>query len=740
MKIFFSLSVALMSSFAIMAQNPIFTPPKLSANLQQFLAQGKPLHKASVISQEINGTTYLSFLIKVKEDVREDQLKACGVLTGTKAGLVWTVLVPFQKLDEFRVLNGIEFIQMDEPILAQLDKARLSTRVDSVHRGINLPTGFSGKNVIIGIIDAGFDYTHPAFYDTLGKTLRIKRVWEQKNTGTPPAGFAYGNEITDTAEMIKKGTEIATFSHGSHVAGIAAGSGFGGPNSSKFRGMAYESELVFVGIRPEKQEWKSMGMASIVDGISYIFNYAASVGKPAIVNLSWGCSIGPNDGTSLFSQACDNLTGKGKIFSLSAGNNGEEKIHIQKQFTPSDTLMYTYVNFAPNLGSDRTWIDVWGEAGNTFKLSLSLYNLTTKGNSTGYMELDNQTQSGFLTGSDKDTLFYTVTRVLSDFNGKPHILLDLYSKTQNDIQLSISGKQGSVHAWEGYVESYIGYYGEFTARGEPGASNGDSEFTLGEMSCTRSAITVAAYASKNTFKNIQGKSFGYTTYVANGQVVPFSSHGPSVDLRRKPDISGPGLTLASAVNSYDLNSSSMLYNGAVYKYTNARNKRDYYYAESSGTSMSAPSVAGVVALMLQSNPNLHPGDIKKILNESAIRDNFTTPKPDSTRWGAGKVNAYSAVQKSIRKLSITQIRKLDGAITLYPNPGNGIINMYVHSNPELMQIHISDLTGALILHKEIPNSVGFSPLQLDLSALNKGVYLVRILSQKESHTQRIVIE
>ena len=733
------ISVLLLYALGVQAQNPPTDSPKLSANFQQYLLQAKPVHNDNVVSHDINGITFLSFLIKVNKEINEDDLITCGALIGTKAKSIWTLWVPLNKLDEFIQIKGIEFIQMDEPIIAQMDKARLSTRVDSVHKGINLPAGYSGKNVIVGIIDAGFDYSHPDFYDTLGKNLRIKRVWEQKIAGTPPQGFAYGNEIVDTTEMLKKGTEITTFSHGTHVAGIAAGSGFGGPNN-KYRGMAYESELVFVGIRPEKQEWKSMGMASIIDGMSYIFNYAASVGKPAIVNLSWGCSIGPNDGSSLFSQACDNLTGPGKIFSLSAGNNGEEKIHIQKQFTNQDTLMFTYVKFDPNLSTKRTWIDVWGETGSRFKISLSLYNLLSKGNSTGYLELDNKTTSGFLIGSDLDTLFYTVSKLLSDYNGKPHILFDIYCKTQNDIQLSISGKQGTVHAWKGYVESYIGYYGEFTSRGEIGASDGDSKFTLGEMSCTRSAITVSAYASKNTFKNIQGKSFGYTTYVTTGQIVPFSSYGPSVDLRRKPDIAGPGLTLASAVNSYDLNSSSTNYGSAVYKFVDTRKKRDYYYAEASGTSMSSPSVAGIVALLLQANPRLFPGDIKKILSESAIKDNFTTFKPDSSRWGAGKVNAYASILKSIQKLSISPDNMPERIVKIFPNPGKEEFHIQMNSDIELIQVQIIDLTGKLVFSKEFSNVMRFESFSLDLSALNKGVYIARFITKNESSSYKMLIE
>ena len=67
----------------------------------------------------------------------------------------------------------------------------------------------------------------PTFYDTLGNVLRVKRVWEQHKAGTPPTGFNYGNEITDTTNMLLVGNDVNSFSHGTHVGGIAAGSGIG---------------------------------------------------------------------------------------------------------------------------------------------------------------------------------------------------------------------------------------------------------------------------------------------------------------------------------------------------------------------------------------------------------------------------------------------------------------------------------------------------------------------------------
>jgi serine protease AprX len=67
-----------------------------------------------------------------------------------------------------------------------------------------------------------------------------------------------------------------------------------------------------------------------------------------------------------------------------------------------------------------------------------------------------------------------------------------------------------------------------------------------------------------------------------------------------------------------------------------------FYTTLSGTSMAAPHVAGVVALMLDANPLLTPLQIKQIVAQTA------TPMPGYQAWevGSGYVNAYAAVQRA----------------------------------------------------------------------------------------------
>jgi minor extracellular serine protease Vpr len=673
-----------------------------------------------------------------------NQLKTLGVNVGTKAGAVWTAAIPAEKLQALTNIPGINYLQLDEPVHPTMDAARKSTRVDSVHAGYGLPMAYSGKDVVVGIIDAGFDYGHPSLFDTTGVGYRVRKVWEQKNSaGTPPATYGYGHEMTDSTDMWTKGTDLG-ISHGAHVTGIAAGSGFGGdPTNRLLRGMAYKSDLVFVGITPEPGEWLSTGMTDIIDGISYIYEYAASVSKPAIANLSWGCSMGPHDGSSLFSKACDALTGPGKLFSVSAGNNGEEKIHLKKTFSNTDTLLNSFVTFDAALGEKKAWLDIWSDTAKSFCASITLYQGSTQVNTTGFICLDDALHQEYLIGSDNDTLFINIATELSSFNSKPRILMQFYSKTIDMINLTVKASDGTVQAWNGYVKNTTGYYGAFFNGGFPAWAVGGNEVTtIGDMAATRSAISVAAYTSRSFFTNLAGGTVNYSTYTSVGQRVPFSSHGPLANgAYMKPDITGPGMTLGSAVNSYD---PSMVPGGGsednlIKHYLNPANNRDYYYAQLSGTSMSSPAVAGILALMLQADPTLNPDAARSILRQTAIKDNNTTQSPDSTLWGAGKVNGYKAVMMAAGVSGITNTRKQSLLFNLYPNPAQKQFTVACNQpSGTLVQLTILNMAG-------IPVWVdSWTTRTLDerkeiTPALSAGTYLVRLKAGNKEGTEKLVI-
>ncbi len=532
-------------------------------------------------------------------------------------------------------------------------------------------------------------------------------------------------------------------SHGIHVSGIAGGSGYGSTNH-KYRGISYGADLVLVGITPDKSQWINTGAADMIDGMNYIFTYAQSVGKPAVMNLSWGSPLGPRDGNSLFSQACDNLTGPGKIFVCSAGNNGENKIHVQKTFTAADSLVHSFLTIANSPVGLRTWVDIWGDTAKPFCIQFALYNGTTAGDSTGFFCIDNFNKSFFLIGSNNDTCFIDITTSDEEFNEKTRIFVSLYSKTNDKLRISLKAHDGLVNMWNSFVYNTSGYYGSFGNNTFAWAVNGTTDMTISDIAATRSAITVGAYASKLNYTNISGNTLSYSGYVARGALVPFSSRGPTADGRIKPDITGPGLTVTSGISSYDTTfgptGDSYVY--VISEANNPRDGRDYSYATLSGTSMSGPAVSGIVAMMLQARPGLSPQQIKDIFTATAIRDfaTGTIPPAGNNNWGHGKVNAYGALKNIANLNSVSQPQHATLECLIYPNPGNGNYTLDYHSTiAETLSIDVYDVLGKKLKSYAWNVVPGQNSHILSLD-LPKGIYLTHIASQQGQTVIKTVVE
>ncbi len=722
------------------AQN---SQPKLSPLTKKYLqdyktyAANHKLPDGFVYKTNANGDMYVSVLIKVANAATaQSGLTGIGARVGTKAGNIWTVQVPTDKLSQMVVLNGIEYIQVDQPVFPLMEAARQKTRVDSVHGGYNLPMPYTGKDVVMGVIDFGFDYNHPAFYDTLHSGYRIKKVWELNTTGTPPSGYSYGHELTNENDIKAQGTDNPDQVHGTMVAGMASGSGYGGDvTNAKLRGMAFDAEMVFVGVRRDSigDQWMQSGFSDFLDGINYIFTYAGSVSKPAVVNISWGSQSGPHDGSTLFNQGCDNLTGPGRVVVMSAGNEGQELIHLSKTFTPTDTAIHSFTHFAP-ANYRRTWVDIWGDTAETFCAKVTLWSGNGEGNTTGYQCIDDLNHSTYLIGNNGlDTCYVEFLTSSSEFNQKPRIIASIWNKGTDSVLVSVKGTGGSIDMWDEYY--YYGfpyqYQSGFTNYLKPWASVGTFISCVSDMGAAESVLLVAAYTSKNSWTDINGNTQSYG--VGLNTLAPFSSKGPYIDGRIKPDISAPGLTVATATSSYDTSYTPTGSNSplTISEYTDVNNNK-FYYAQFNGTSASAPAASGIVALLLQINPGLTPAEVKDILFSTALTDIFTgmIPPQGNNNWGHGKINAYGAVKKLLQQMSVYNFsgEKLD--CVLYPNPSDGKFTLdYTAKQNDNLTVDVLNITGAVVSSEKWNTNTGLNRKQLDLSHLAKGDYLVKVTAK-----------
>ncbi len=650
-------------------------------------------------------------------------------------------------LKELATDYGVKAISLGRlPVPGRIfdDSANRASRVPLVQGqpGTGILTPYSGKDIVVGIVDIGFQTNHPTFFDTLAKTYRVKRFWRQSDTAMAgPAGFAYGRLFTDKDAILSH--RDSGEMHGTHVAGIAAGSGYGTANR-EFAGVAYDADLVFVDIKYSNDQYQPsaygdryVANAAIIDAYDYIFKYADSVKKPCVINLSWGMHIGPHDGTSLFDLATDALGGEGKIIVGAGGNDGATRMHLSHNFDNDTVSAFAFDNRRKQSNQEFVFVDAWGSKSSNFSVAVAMYD--TLGNvlaETEFFETNKGNTEKRLLISGADTIEVNIALTASfALNNCPNAGIEIRNNNPQErfAVLRFASKNTSLHAWNTgnpYRWSSGGFQNKVASL-QPlkGFISGDGYHTVSENGGTgNKTISVAAYAATSAVYNING---AYTnTFYSFGQRAWFSSIGNRVDGRIKPDIAAPGVDVISAFNRYQ-----MAKNGAAQDRLAASlsfQNENHYYGAASGTSMAAPHAAGIVALMLQAKPSLTPEQILELLKLSTITNDETGEVPNRF-WGYGRLDAYKALLLAQAPVSVQTTADGNNQVVLYPNPSRN--NLYFLSKQNLtgFQYQIVDVQG-----KEVAQGllVGNS---LTIS-IPKGMYFLNLQNEKNLHKLKFIVD
>jgi subtilisin family serine protease len=563
-----------------------------------------------------------------------------------------------------------------------------------------------GEGVIVGVVDSGFDVYHGAFRNPDGSS-RILRLWDQTfnyaagvpvdSLGAPitgdlqpkdetgavltparapidlrtPADSAHPQLFTngaqfDTAQINAAltahpdgknlpislrdqpvGSGETVVYHGTHVAGIAAGNGAQNDRCTSaftYVGVAPKADLVLVktsvgGGTPNR-------ISNLVHAAQFIFRVAARqnppAGKPCVINFSLGSHGGPHNGHSAESRAFDAMTAGllavGRSIVIAASNDRGDDLHAA--FPVARNTMQTV---RVNLVADTRRLVLFASFNPTATLTCVVRAPgAAPAQQTAALATNAVNNTQVPVGT---TAHVAVVSAVTTSPADPdsHFTVVVSNPNANlpkgpwefDIAASNAAADANVHLW---IASHIGKGAAIlpfpgavpSAQDVDRAVKRPAEWiasTLSAMASTRSAITVAAYDAEAT----------------DGPLAYFSSQGPAPnhltlglfggpDAIAKPDIAAPGMNIDAP-------------RGEARKCCLECHCCVDRYVTEQGTSMAAPHIAGVIALMYARDPTLTPDDIKTILRNTQRPPPALPPNwpPAADLWGAGKVDAKAAV-------------------------------------------------------------------------------------------------
>jgi hypothetical protein len=695
--------------------------------------------------------------VSLNEGFETDKIEALGFDVIAQSNGILLLNGPLSQVEKLAELDAVKSISFGKTASAKLDVARTATGVDVIQAGgDNLPQAYNGEGVITGIYDTGLDPNHPNFKN--GDVSRVSRVWYYKSdTGAP-------SEYTTADAIARCGTDNSAENHGTHTLGCMAGS-YNGTGTSvyvlnssgksvlsprakiPYYGMSTNSEIVVAG--------GSLTTANIMSGVSKIIDYAKEQGKPAVINISIGSSVGPHDGKDEESQMMEGYC-KDAIICIAAGNEGEDKMSIVKNFTATDNSYRTFVS--PLYSGDYSGkIDIWSSNSDDFTVTAAIYN--TKTNSITYsyqasttaersfsVSTSNYTNTGYIHNSEYDKAFSSSAWFISTSKNK-----GTNNRTEVTVQYQLTNNtatnaDGSL-VFAIIVEGKAGQrvdlannssYTELTSKGISGWDEGTSDLSISSMACTEGIIPIGAWNTRAEWPGIGSKYGYYVDYNYNiapsydlNRVAGYSSYGTLYDGRTLPVVCAPGTGIISSISSYysdqasadDINTCSAKLN---------KNSRTYYWQCQQGTSMACPVAAGIAALWLQADPTLTSEDVINIMKKTATVDDAVTNTGNPVQWGAGKINALAGIKYVLGLGSVNNVA-VDANDKMIVTPaGDNAWEVFVPGANSVSAALFS--TSGQLVAKVNANS---DTATLNANNVAKGIY---ILNANGTQSTRVIVK
>ena len=249
----------------------------------------------------------------------------------------------------------------------------------------NYPTlQLKGRNILIGFLDSGIDYTNPVFQN-LDNTTRIRAIWDQTvQTGTMPEHFSYGSEFTEEQinEALRSDSPFDLVpstdetGHGTYAAALACGSAV---PEEEFLGAAPEASIAVVKLKQAKQYLRDYYFipsdaecyqeTDLMLGIRYLNLLADSLNLPLVICFTVGSNMGGHIGTLPLPNLIENYGSLANhIAVIGTGNEADQRHHYANTLTNGSKNKTVEIRVGENVSGFS--MELWTDIPNTSSISI----------------------------------------------------------------------------------------------------------------------------------------------------------------------------------------------------------------------------------------------------------------------------------------------------------------------------------------------------------------------------------
>ena len=639
-------------------------------------------------------------------------------------GDIYIARIPLSNLATLSAETQVERIEARASAHQLLDTATIVINALPVYESTPAHQAYTGEGVVVGLMDIGFDLTHPNFYNRDRTHTRISAIWDQLSKDTIgsalPVGRDYIGEEAVLAHARSTDGEIQT--HGTHTLGIATGTGYDTP----YRGVAFDSDICLVSnIEESDTAYFEPGdkyiHTSALDalGFKYLFDYAERQGKPCVVSFSEGYPPYFDEDESLYAAVLDSLIGPGRIIVASAGNEGLVNSYVEKQPETKEAgaFILCYEDEAEYRikGQSEAWLHLYRYGDELREPTAPTDTLTIE---LGALPYETEVTDSLVCNGD--TLIMTLYRRRSVYQPDEVWFVTLQGNLPlyqlSPLALTVEGD----HHAELFGHSSAAFR---TCYKDSRWQDAQAGHNIIAPSSFKSVISVGATSYRAAMKNMWGGQHKAHDGTVIGRISPYSSTGPTVDGLLKPDVVAPGTYVISSFSHYSPIRYSMMAESDFQGTT-------YPWGLETGTSMSAPMVAGTIALWLQAKPTLTTDEIREVFHRTCQHPDPEMAYPNYV-YGYGEIDAYRGLLDilgvdRIEGLSLHQPSKL----RIYPSEG-GLRLMTDTPVKETIKVKVYSLSGTCI--HEVSAFIDGTEAILPLPSHVSTVYVVQV----EANTQAL---